>query len=90
MGVKRECDLSSMWPPRACSGHLITWGLDTTPISDLRHCQVERWSLGGDLWQSCPGKPYGAGLELVPEGGLDPAMLSCPAREAPLGYILLL
>ena len=87
-GVKRECDLSSMWPPRACSGHLITWGLDTALISDLRHCQVERWSLGGDLGQGCPGKPAGAGLELALEGGLDLARLSCPARETYLDLLL--
>ena len=28
--------------------HLVTWGLDTTLISDLSHCAVEWWSLGGD------------------------------------------
>ena len=89
MGVKRACDLSSMWSPRACDGHSITWELDTALISDGRHCQLERWSLGGDLGQSCPGKPVGAGLGLVPEGGLDLARLSCPAREASSGYILL-
>jgi hypothetical protein len=45
-------------------GHLITWGLDTSLISDLRHCAVERWYLGRDPAPGGPGKLAGGVLDL--------------------------
>ena len=47
------------------NSHLITWGLDTAPIGDLRCCEVERWSLGGVVHPQRPGKLVGAVLRLV-------------------------
>src|SRR3990170_3255615 len=63
------------------NSHLVTWGLDTASIDDLRHCEVERWSLGGVgrphyARQACQG-----GLETCLQGNLDLARLACPARE---------
>ena len=79
-GVKKACDLSSMWSPCACGGHLITWGLDTALISDLRHCQVERWSLGGGTWAKLPRQACRGWSWTCPRGRSRPGQAFLPGK----------
>ena len=63
------------------NSHLITWGLDTTPIGDLRCREVDRWSLDGVFRPRRPRQACRGNLETCLQCSLDLIELACPARE---------
>ena len=65
----------------AKSSHLVTLGLDTAPIDDLRRCEVVRWSLGGVVCLRKARQACWGSLEICLRVNLDLTRLACPARE---------
>ena len=65
----------------AKNSHLVTWGLDTTPIDDFCHCDVERWSLGGVIFLHCTWQACRDGLDAYSWGHLDLSKLACRTRK---------
>src|SRR5215216_6018961 len=65
----------------AKNSHLVTWGLDTALIDDLRRCEVVRWSLGGVVFFRRSRQAYRGDLGACLRSNLDLARLACPVME---------